>query len=313
MIRIPFIDTHTGGEPTRVLLQVPLAERITDATKLRRLLQSQHDWMRRATILPPRGNPIIVGALVAPPPSPECSAGVVFFNNAGYLGMCGHGTIGLMVALHAADRVPLGSHRIDTPVGQVQCDLLTPHRVRFENVLSYRSLSGVPVTLGCGARVVGDVAWGGNWFFICHDHGQQIAPDRAEALTQFCMEIRQALRRDGIQGEDGAEIDHIELVGPATDPERADARNFVLCPGGEFDRSPCGTGTSAKIACLAADGKLAPGEVFRQESICGSIFRGSYRLVEGGVLPSIEGDAFVTARGEFILDPQDPFRLGLPV
>ncbi len=312
MIQIPFVDTHTGGEPTRVILKAPFSDGSSDAAELRGRLRTEFDWVRRATILPPRGNPIIVGALIASTASPECSTGVVFFNNVGYLGMCGHGTIGLMVALHAVGRMELGSHRIETPVGIVNGVLISPNRVRIENVASYRYRAGVEVGLDNGTRVVGDVVWGGNWFFLCHDHDQLLIPERVDALTGICSEIRRALLRNGVRGAEGAEIDHIELVGPPSDPQRADARNFVLCPGDQFDRSPCGTGTSAKIACLAADGKLAPGDVYRQESICGSVFHGSYRPAGGRrVIAWIEGDAYVTARGEFVLDPDDPFCFGM--
>jgi 4-hydroxyproline epimerase len=127
-----------------------------------------------------------------------------------------------------------------------------------------------------------------------------------ERLTQLSKAIKKTLQENNITG-DGAEIDHIELYGPAADSNNH-ARNFVLCPGGAYDRSPCGTGTSAKLACLAADGHLKPGAIWRQESILGTVFEGSYAAGEGGIMPSITGSAYVTAVGELWNDADDPLR-----
>ena len=163
-------------------------------------------------------------------------------------------------------------------------------------------------------KITGDVAWGGNWFFLVNDHGQRIALDNVTLLTDYTTRMRHALNEQGISGADGAEIDHIELFAP--DPEGADSRNFVLCPGNAYDRSPCGTGTSAKLACLAADGKLAPGEVWTQASVIGSTFRASYEREtaagEGArIIPTLRGSAYVCAEATLLIDDADPFAWGI--
>jgi len=254
----------------------------------------------------------MVGAFVTPPARPESVAGVIFFNNVGYLGMCGHGTIGLAVALAHCGRIQVGRHQFDTPVGPVPFELQAGGRVTLENVASYRYRANVRLHLASGPTVHGDIAWGGNWFFLCDDHGLPIEPNAVKRLENLAWKIREELSAQLFTGKDSAEIDHIELVGPPSDRARANGRNFVLCPGGAYDRSPCGTGTSAKIACLAADGKLAPGEVWRQESVIGSVFEATYRLSNAGeCLPILTGSAFVNAEAELILDPRDPFCMGI--
>jgi 4-hydroxyproline epimerase len=318
MQRLRIVDSHTGGEPTRLVidggpnLSGGVAEQL-------RMLREQHDWLRRAVVNEPRGNDVMVGALLCTPSDPSCTAGVVFFNNVGYLGMCGHGTIGLIASLAYLGRIAPGMHRVETPVGAVEAMLhplpggerglaAYPTRVSVRNVPSYRYARAVSVNVEGIGHVTGDVAWGGNWFFLVHDHNQMLHPSNIEALTRYAGQVKDALQRSGITGADGAEIDHIELFGPS---ERADSRNFVLCPGDAYDRSPCGTGTSAKLACLYADGKLALGQIWRQESIIGSVFEGSIELGDDGrVIPTITGEAFVTAEATLLLDPRDPFRLG---
>ncbi len=304
---ITVIDSHTGGEPTRVVVAggPDLPPRMADKLAL---LRSQHDWLRSAVINEPRGSDVLVGALLCPPGDPSCSQGVIFFNNVGYIGMCGHGTIGLMATLAYLGRVGPGVHRIETPVGVVEARLHDSARVTVRNVPSYRLAKGITVEVPGVGPIRGDVAWGGNWFFLVQDHGQELSLGNVEQLSSFTWRIRQALVRHGITGANGAEIDHIELFGPS---ERADSKNFVLCPGKAYDRSPCGTGTSAKLACLVADGKLQPGQVWRQESIVGSVFEGTVEIVDGQVIPSITGSAYVTAESRLILEGGDPFRLGI--
>lgn len=254
----------------------------------------------------------MVGALLVPPENPASMAGVIFFNNVGCLGMCGHGTIGVAIALQHMERVTTGIHQLDTPVGPVQFELLGANRVRIQNVPSYRFRKGVPVKLASGQVLHGDVAWGGNWFFICQDHGLPVDIQSLSQLKQLTGDIRAALVSGSITGAEGAEIDHVELIGAPTSIVSADAKNYVMCPGAAYDRSPCGTGTSAKVACLAADGKLAPGQIHRQESIVGSIFEASYEVAERDrILPSITGSAFVNGEAELILDPRDPFCMGI--
>lgn len=312
--RVSVIDTHTGGEPTRVVIGGGPDLGGGDMAARRAVFRERYDQFRSAVVNEPRGSDVMVGALLCPPGDPECVAGVVFFNNVGVLHMCGHGTIGVAVALAHLGRIGPGTHRLDTPAGAVGFEYHSDNRVTFENVPSHRLRKnvaiGVPVNTGV-SRIAGDVAWGGNWFFLCEEHGQEIDLSRVDELTDFTWKLRQALERDGITGADGAEIDHIELFGPAADPAN-DARSFVLCPGKAYDRSPCGTGTSAKLACLHADGTLQPGEIWRQESVVGSVFEASYRLDDDGrCIPRITGTASVNAEATLILDPADPFCMGI--
>jgi 4-hydroxyproline epimerase len=313
MLRVFVIDSHTGGEPTRLVVaggpdlgRGPLAERLAR-------FRNHHDHFRSAVVNEPRGSDVLVGGLLCEPNAADAAAGVIFFNNVGYLGMCGHGTIGLVATLAHLGRLAPGRHRIDTPVGAVTTELHGDGRVSVENVASYRQASEVTVMVPGHGPVTGDVAWGGNWFFLVRDHGLTIAPRYVEALTDFAWRVRRALENAGVTGADGAEIDHVELFAPSPTPG-VDSRNFVLCPGKAYDRSPCGTGTSAKLACLFADGKLAPGETYRQESVIGSVFEGSVEpdpARPGAVLPRITGTAHVTAEATLLLDDDDPFCWGL--
>lgn len=307
---IQVVDSHTEGEPTRVvLLGGPelgggsLAERRTRMTR-------EHDGFRSAVVNEPRGSDVVVGALLVEPVDKACAAGVIFFNNAGTLGMCGHGTIGVVATLEHLGRMGAGEHRIETPVGTVRATLHGAGRVTVENVASYRHSKGVVVEVPGFGRVTGDVAWGGNWFFLAEGAPVALRVENRDALTEYTWAIRRALGAEGIRGKDGAEIDHVEVF--AESDSGAGSRNFVLCPGKAYDRSPCGTGTSAKMACLAADGKLKPGAVWRQEGILGTVFEGSYRLGEGGaVIPSITGRAFITGESRLLFDSEDPFRAGI--
>jgi 4-hydroxyproline epimerase len=283
-----------------------LAER---ADRLRR----DHDRYRTAIVGEPRGAQAMIGALLCEPASAGCAAGVIFFDNAGYLGMCGHGTIGLAVTLAHLGRLQPGEHRVDTPVGVVGIELHDAHRVSVANVPSYRWAAGVRVEVPGHGPVAGDVAWGGNWFFVVEEgaFGVELIPENAAALTVFSRRVRQALAAAGVTGAAGAEIDHVELSARSPRPG-VDSRNFVLCPGDVYDRSPCGTGTSARLACLAAEGALAPGAVWRQESLIGSVFEASFgRDAAGHVLPRITGTAHVTAEATLLLDDADPFCWGL--
>jgi 4-hydroxyproline epimerase len=313
MRSIRVVDSHTGGEPTRLIVAGgpelgagPLAERLAR-------FRADHDRFRSAVVNEPRGSDVLVGALVCEPHAPDCAAGVIFFNNVGFLGMCGHGTIGLVATLAHLGRLGAGRHRIDTPVGVVATELHGDGRVTVENVPSYRHAAGVTVDVPGHGPVVGDVAWGGNWFFLVAEHGLEIELANVEALTDFTWRVRLGLERAGVTGAGGAEIDHVELFAPAP-VAGLDSRNFVLCPGKAYDRSPCGTGTSAKLACLFADGKLPAGAVYRQESVVGSVFEGSVApdpARAGGVLPRITGTAYVTGESTLLLDERDPFCWGL--
>jgi 4-hydroxyproline epimerase len=308
--RIQIIDSHTGGEPTRLVIGGGPDLGHGDMAQRRAVFRERFDAFRSAVVNEPRGSDVLVGGLLCEPVDPQCAAGVIFFNNVGYLNMCGHGTIGVAVTLAHLGRLGPGRHRLETPVGVVGFELDGTNTVTVENVPSYRHAAGVTVEVEGHGPVTGDVAWGGNWFFLVGEHGQELELANVERLTDFTWRIRQALARQGVTGADGQEIDHIELFGPPRD-SRADSRNFVLCPGKAYDRSPCGTGTSAKIACLLAAGKLREGEVWRQESIVGSVFEAWGRMEGNRVLPRIRGSAYVTAEATLVLDPNDPFRTGI--
>ncbi len=252
-----------------------------------------------------------MGALLCQPTRADCITGVIFFNNSGCLGMCGHGTIGVVATLAYLGRIQPGPHRMETPVGVVGVTLNEDGAVTFENVPSYRWAAAINVEVPGFGVVTGDVAWGGNWFFLIKHHPFTIAKANLDQLIHFTWQVRQALTAAGIRGTEGAEIDHIELHSPGSSPN-VNSRNFVLCPGKEYDRSPCGTGTSAKLACLYAEGLLAPGQVWRQESVIGSIFEGRIVLRDGHLLPTITGAAFITAESTLILDPRDAFCWGIP-
>jgi 4-hydroxyproline epimerase len=273
------------------------------------VMKSNHDWLRRALILEPRGYDWLVGAVLQEPCDPECAAGVIFFNNAGYLGMCGHGLIGVVETLAFLGRISAGAHRFETSVGVVSAVLHEDRTVSINNVTSYRFRQHVSVDVPNEGTTTGDVAWGGNWFFLVGD--LDIDPSNIDGLLIRSRRIMAAMVDQQITGSDGGKIDHIELFGQPSDNAKADSRSFVLCPGGEYDRSPCGTGTSAKLACLAADDKLAPGDVWRQESIVGSVFEGSYQNVADGVVPTIRGRAHVTAQTSCVIGDDDPFRFGV--
>ena len=310
--KVQVIDSHTGGEPTRLVVtggpdlgSGPLAERLER-------FRNQHDHFRSAIVNEPRGSDVMVGALLCRPIDPTCAAGVIFFNNVGYLGMCGHGTIGLVATLAHMKRINSGQHKIETPVGTVTAVLHESGEVTVNNVASYRSAANVAVDVPGYGEVHGDVAWGGNWFFLVRHHSMELTLQNIDELTSFTWAIRKSLRDHGIAGSDGKEIDHVELYGPSQLPG-VDSKNFVLCPGKAYDRSPCGTGTSAKLACLYSDGKIREGQTWRQESIVGSVFEGSVTVHDGKVYPSIKGSAFVNAEAEMVLDPRDPLCMGIRV
>jgi 4-hydroxyproline epimerase len=307
---IRVIDSHTAGEPTRLVLSGG-PDLGTGSLKERlERFRSEHDGFRSIVTGEPRGSDVLVGALLCEPFDPACDIGVIFFNNVGYLGMCGHGTIGVVASLAHLGKILPETHRIETPVGVVSATLHASGTVTVANVASHRSRADVSVQVPGFGEVRGDIAWGGNWFYLVENHSLPLTLKNVDALTDFTWAIRQALAANGVSGDGGAEIDHIELFGPTSNGD-AQSRNFVLCPGKAYDRSPCGTGTSAKMACLYARGKLAPGEIWRQEGILGTVFEGSIEVRDGVVIPSITGSAYVTAEASLILDERDPFRMGI--
>jgi 4-hydroxyproline epimerase len=306
--KIEVIDSHTGGEPTRLVLAGgpdlgagPLGERL-------QRFRERFDGYRSAIVNEPRGSDAWVGALLVTPHRADCDLGVIFFNNVGYLGMCGHGTIGLIASLRDTGRLGAGSVRIDTPVGAVDARLHEDGRVSVDNVASYRAARGVRVDVPGTGCIAGDVAWGGNWFYLVAEHGRRLELGQIETLTEFSSRVRAAINAQGFP-----QVDHIELFAPGT-RAGAHSRNFVLCPGNAYDRSPCGTGTSAKLACLAAEGRLAEGEEWIQESVIGSTFAARYRWsdrAKGEIVPTITGTAHVTGEASLRLDPDDPFCWGI--
>lgn len=308
MQRIRTIDSHTGGEPTRVVVEG--FPRLGEGSMAERLevFRRDYDHLRSAIVCEPRGHDAIVGALLCEPVSPDAAAGVIFFNNTGYLGMCGHGTIGLLKTMEHIGRVEHGTYKIETVAGGVEADLNVDGSVTITNVPSYRFAKDVHIDVPGYGIAIGDIAWGGNWFFLVEKHDLTIDLANLRALKDFTAAVRYALRAHKITGENGAEIDHIELF---SESGLADSRNFVLCPGLEYDRSPCGTGTSAKLACLYADGKLAEGAIWRQESVIGSIFEGRVKIDGETITPIITGTAHITAEIELIIDKNDPFRHGI--
>jgi 4-hydroxyproline epimerase len=303
------IDSHTAGEPTRIVVSGgpdlgggSLAER-------RAIFARDFDHVRSFVVNEPRGHDAIVGGLLCEPIDAACAAGIIFFNNVGVIGMCGHGTIGLAVTLAHLGRIGPGVHAIETPVGRVTFELLSKNEARITNVRSWRHRKDVKVEVPGVGSVTGDIAWGGNWFFLTENAPCPLVTANITRLTNAAQAIHDALNAAGVSG-DGAPVDHIEIFGPPV--AGGDSRSFVLCPGGAYDRSPCGTGTSAKLACLAADGKLAPGQDWVQESIIGSTFTARYALAaEGGVIPTIAGSAYVTAEAMLLRDPADPFMDGI--
>lgn len=307
MKRIHVIDSHTGGEPTRVIIRGGPALGGGSVAEQLEVFRTRHDGFRSAVVNEPRGSDVLVGALLVKPADKSCVAGVIFFNNVGCLAMCGHGTIGLVVTLAHMGRIKPGAHRIETPVGVVTARLHRNGRVSVANVPSFRQAKSVTVKVPGLGNVTGDVAWGGNWFFLVEQPGQKLDLANVERLTDVTWRIRQAVNEQGF-----SEVDHVELFGPPAD-RRNDSRNFVLCPGKAYDRSPCGTGTSAKLACLAADGKLRAGEAWVQESILGSTFTGKFRWenqAAGRIIPTITSTAHVNSEATLLLDERDPLCWG---
>ena len=306
------VDSHTEGEPTRVILEGgpdigagPLSERA-------KRLATEHRDFYRSLVTEPYGQEAMVGALLVEPVDPSCVTGVIYFDAAAVIGMCGHGTIGLAATLAHIGKIGIGTHKIETPVGIVEVTLTDKNTVTVQNIESYRFRKGVSVEVEGIGTVVGDVSYGGNWFFIVDDSPTPVVPSNIRALTEIGIKVREAIYANGIEGENGGVIDHIIFYGPAL-TENGHSRNFVLCPDNAYDRSPCGTGSSARLACLAADQRLAPGDSIYQESTIGSGYSLSFQwgTQPGGVIPSITGQAFVTREATMVSNPTDPLRLGV--
>ncbi|MEZ6194135.1 MAG: proline racemase family protein [Planctomycetota bacterium] len=307
---IEVIDSHTEGEPTRVVVAGLPDLGPGSARERMEVFRRDHDAIRSALIREPRGFDAMVGAALLEPNSPDAVAQVIFFNNVGFLNMCVHGTLGVGRTLQHLGRIGPGRHRLETPVGEVFVILGEDGSLSVDNVESRRHAKDLVLRTERHGEVVGDIAWGGNWFYLVHTHDQRVGSDRLAELAAFSRDVEASLRREGVATPDGLLLDHVEVFGEPTRAD-ADSKNYVLCPGGEYDRSPCGTGTSAKLACLAADGKLEEGEVWRQESVIGSLFEGRIRRTERGVVPRISGGVWITGEARLFLDPADPYRHGI--
>jgi 4-hydroxyproline epimerase len=310
MQRVRVVDSHTEGEPTRMVLDGGPDLGTASLHERREKFRSEFDGFRRALITEPRGSDVAVGALLVPPLDAGSATGVIFFDNAGYLGMCGHGTIGVVVSLAHLGKIRPGSHTIETPVGTVRAELRADGAVSVRNVESRCIRQDVMIEVPGFGPVVGDVAWGGNWFFLLEKAPVPVSREKIPELSEFTAAVQAAVHRVGLTGDDGGSIDHVGVFGPGE--AGRDSRNFVRCPGGMYDRSPCGTGTSAKLATLFARGKLQPGQVWRQEGILGGIFEGTFEPRGSAIVPTITGHAYVMAESELILDDHDPFRNGFP-
>ncbi len=222
--------------------------------------------------------------------------------------MCGRGTIGLVVSLTRLGHIQPGGLKIDTPIGAVTAELHPDGSVSAQNGPADREAQAAAFDVPGHSFVRGDVAWGGNWFFLVREHPLHLELASLEALTEFTWRVRQAVNARGFPA-----VDHLELFAPSPLPG-ADSRNFVLCPGHPYDRSPCGTGTSAKLACLAAADHLAEGAPWVQESLIGSRFIGSYRWLDrahGKIIPTVTGTAHVMAETTLLLDERDWFCWGI--
>ncbi|MBU6328216.1 MAG: proline racemase family protein, partial [Verrucomicrobia bacterium] len=302
------IDSHTGGEPTRVVISgIPDlgGGSIADQALV---FSKQHDHFRRAVVNEPRGHDAMVGALLLPASRPDCLCGVIFFNNVGTLHMCIHGAIGLGATLAHMGRITPGAYQIDTAIGVVTLTLHADHRVSIENICCYRYARQVAVHVPGYGKITGDIAWGGNWFFLIDEQGPPVHRSGINELILFSAAVKAALSAQGITGENSMEIDHVECFGPPTDASLADSKNFVLCPGNAFDRSPCGTGTSAKLACMHAEGTLSPGQTWRQAGIVDSVLEGTVRPHgRDQVIPTVTGRAWITGESTYHFSDGDPF------
>ena len=309
--KIRVIDSHTEGEPTRVVIGCETSLGSGSMVERLQFFRSSRDELRSGVACEPRGSEVVVGALLLEPVERDSVAAVIFFNDVGYLGMCGHGTIGVVTTLAHMGRIAPGEHRIETPVGVVSAVLGEDGAVTVANVASYRYKAAVDLDVPGFGICTGDIAWGGNWFFLVSQAPCELVTKNRNVLLAASTAIRGALRDRRVTGPNGEEIDHIEFFSAPLDA-RNSSRNFVLCPGASFDRSPCGTGTSAKMACLYADGKLSPGEVWRQEGILGTVFEGTIEAFGSGpVLPKIKGRAWITGETTLLFDAGDPFAEGI--
>jgi len=312
--RLRVIDSHTIGEPTRVVIDDTLVAGLDlgggSVRERCDRFRERYDHVRRAIVCDPRGAVAMVGVILLPPADPKCRFGAFYVNRVGFLDMCGHATIGLAVTLGRLGHVEPGSFRLETPAGVVGVTWHGGSEASFECVPPRRIHKTLSLDCDDGSRVTGDVATSGLWFFLCRDHGLPVEPAAIPALTARAWAIRRGLEAAGITGDSGAVIDHVVLLGPPLERVN-DGRAFVLCPDGAFDRSPCGTGTSALVGCLFEDGVIGEAQVWRQESVLGGVYEASIRR-EGGILvPTVRGRAWLTGETTLYFAADDPYREGL--
>jgi 4-hydroxyproline epimerase len=306
MMRV--IDSHTAAQPTRVIVDGAPDLGTGSLAERRDRFRSHFDRFRTAVVGEPRGSDTLVGAILCKASDPSCAEGVILFDSAGYLDMSVHGMMGLAVTLDYIGRMGIGEERIETPAGAVTIGLHQNGDVTVRNVPSYRFQKDVSVTVD-GTTFVGDVAWGGSWTFLVSDFREELSVVRADRLTEVARSIRRALARNRITGSGDEEITDIALFGPAQRRD-ANSRNFVLRSGKTYRRSPSGTATSAKLACLHEDGKLAEGQTWRQESIIGTVFEGTVKVIDGKTYPTIRSQAHLIAESVLIVDERDPYCWG---
>ncbi len=304
------VDSHTVGEPTRIIIEGG-PELGNGPIHLRaKLFREQFDHYRRAVLSEPRRLDVIVGGLLCSPSSRTYTAGIIFFDTVGYLDMCIHGTVGLVKTLAYLGRIAPGQHYIETPAGIVRTEFTEDGQVRVFNVPCYRYIKQIELNVPGRGRLFGDIAWGGNWFLLVEEHSLEINIRNIHSLLSISRSIKTTLQKSSIRGIGGAPIDYVALFGMSS---TANSRSFVLCPGDAYDRSPCGTATCAKLACLAADNTFEPNMIWHQEGVTGSRFQASYEWGDSSsILPTITSSGYVNGDSFVIIDPEDPFSWGIP-
>lgn len=322
------IDTHTAGEPTRIITKgVPTISGSTMMEK-KEYMEEHLDWLRRAVMLEPRGHDNMFGAILTEPVHPDADLGIIFMDGGGYLNMCGHGTIGTSMAAVETGIVPkvepITKVRLDAPAGLVEASVAVVEgkvkSVTVTNVPSFLYQQDVKITTPMLGEVTFDIAFGGSFFALIESDyfGYDILPEHSEELMNQALELREIINRE-IKVSHPLQphiktVDLIEIYGPAVS-DKADARNVVIFGDRQIDRSPCGTGTSAKMATLCAKGKLAIGEEFVYESITGTMFKGKIisktKVGEfDAYVPQITGSAWITGFNQFVIDDSDPVKYG---
>lgn len=321
------IDTHTGGNPTRTLISgLPKLVGETMSEKMLHM-KKEFDWIRKLLMNEPRGHDVMSGALLTDPCHPEADIGVIYIETGGYLPMCGHDTIGVCTALVESGLIPIQEPvtylKLDTPAGLVEVEISLENgkakEVSFCNIPAFL-LKSVSVDVEGIGRVDADIAYGGNFYAIidAESVGLDLIPENASNIIEKAINIRNTInvkteivhpQYSFIRG-----LTHVEFFTEPTH-EKADVKNTVVVPPGGIDRSPCGTGTSAKLAVLYANQEISIGEEFVHESIVGSLFRGcvletTYVGDVAAVVTKITGSAWLMGMHRFFYHEEDPLKEG---